>query len=251
MQSRSPSNMMFQRDQQPEMMDDPELPREEHLHALAGLRNLNIVSGVSAATYSHLRRYSKAQSGRPLNVLDVASGGGDIPIAWAKRAKRDGWDLQLTLIDLRSVAVEQQQQSAKAAGVNLLSLQQDCLNGPLPTGFDVVTCTLFMHHLDDSQAFRLLQSMQQATDQALLVCDLERSRFNLGVVSMASHLVTRSKVVHNDAALSVRAAYTIAEFEKLAKSALARPVRVQRAFPCRFIASYDELAVPEIVPAFA
>ena len=242
---------MFQRDRQPEMMDDPKLPREEHLHALAGLRHLNVISGVSSATYGHLYRFARAHTGRTLNVLDVASGGGDIPIAWAKRARKDGWDLQLTLLDNRSLAVEQQQQSAEAAGVKLLSLQQDCLQRPLPSGFDVVTCTLFMHHLDDHQAFRLLQSMQQATENALLICDLDRSRFNLNLVSLAAHLVTRSKVVHNDAALSVRAAYTMKEFETLANSALARPLRVRRAFPCRFIATYDELAVSEVVPAFA
>ena len=242
---------MLPRNVQPEMMDDPKLPQEQHLHALRGLARLNALSGVSKATFAYLRRFAHARPDRKLNVLDVASGSGDIPVAWAKRAKKEGWDLQLTLTDLRSVAIDRQQELARAAGVQLLSLQQDCLDDPLPSGFDVVTCTLFMHHLDSHQAFRLLQSMQQATDHALLVCDLERSRWNLGLVAMAARLVSRSKVVHNDASLSVRAAFTRQEFGQLAQSALARPVRVRGAFPCRFIATYDELAVPEIVPAFA
>ena len=242
---------MLQRDRQPELMDDPDLPKEEHLRALAGLARLNRISGVERTMYRYLRRYARAQSGRPLSVLDVASGAGDVPIAWARRAKRDGVKLQITLLDASSIAVEEQQRRADSAGVNILSLQHDCLKTPLPGSFDVVTSSLFMHHLDDHQVFKLLQSMQSATDGAMVICDLERSRLNLLLVSIAAQLLTRSKVVHTDASLSVRGAFTIDEFQQLAQSALARPVRVRRAFPCRFIATFDEEAIAEPVPAFA
>ena len=243
--------MMLQRDRQPELMDDPKLPKAEHLQALKGLARLNRVSGVAGTMYHHLRRYALAQGNRALCVLDVASGAGDVPIAWARRAKREGLSMQLTLLDISSVAVEEQQRRARRWGLEILSLQHDCLNSPLPACFDVVTCSLFMHHLDDHQALRLLQSMQAASDNAMIVCDLERSRFNLMLVQCASRLLTRSSVVHTDSALSVRAAYSMDEFKRLAENALARPVRIQRAFPCRFVATFDEKTVPEIVPAFA
>lgn len=242
--------VMIQRDLQPELMDDPKLPRDEHLRALTGLSRLNRYSGVAGVMYRHLRRLAAAQN-RPLCVLDVASGSGDIPISWARRARRDRLDFQLTLMDISAVAVEEQQRLAKRQNVNVLSLQHDCLRTPLPSGFDVVTCSLFMHHLDEHQAFRLLQSMQSATDTALVICDLERSRLNLALVTMAARLLSRSSVVHTDAALSVRGAFTLDEFRALADNALARPVRVQRVFPCRFLATFDEQTVNEPVPAFA
>jgi 2-polyprenyl-3-methyl-5-hydroxy-6-metoxy-1,4-benzoquinol methylase len=201
--------------------------------------------------YGHLRRVALAMGDRPLCVLDVASGSGDVPIAWARRAKRDGLKLQLTLLDMSSVAVEEQQRRARQLGLDVMSLQHDCLGTPLPAGFDVVTSSLFLHHLDEHQAFKLLQSMQLATENALLICDLERSRMNLALVTVASRLLTRSPVVHHDAARSVRAAYTMEEFRRLADSALARPVRVRRAFPCRFLATFDEPVAVEPVPAFA
>jgi 2-polyprenyl-3-methyl-5-hydroxy-6-metoxy-1,4-benzoquinol methylase len=243
--------MTLQRDRQPEQMDAPNLPQDEHLRALAGLARLNFISGVARAMYRHLRRHAVAQGDRPLHVLDVASGGGDVPVAWAARAKREGLPMQFTLLDVSGVAVEEQQRRARARDVEVLSLQHDCLSSPLPAGFDVVTCSLFMHHLDDHQAFKLLQAMQVATDGGLVVCDLERSRFNLALVTIGSRLLTRSPVVHHDASLSVRAAYTMDEFQRLAESALARPVRIQRSFPCRFVAMFDEETVSEAVPAFA
>lgn len=241
---------MFPRDRQPEQMDDPRLGREEHVRALAGLSRLNRWSGVAGAMFRQLRPFASAL-GRPLTVLDVASGRGDVPLAWALRARRQGWPLQLTMLDISAVAVAEQKRHAKSLGIEALSLQQDCLGGPLPGGFDVVTCSLFMHHLDDHQVFRLLQAMQAAALHGIVICDLERSRFNLTLVQIASRLLSRSSVVHHDAAASVRAAYTSSEFEQLASGALARPVRMHRAFPCRFIATVAEEVVTEPVAALA
>ncbi|MFK8112333.1 MAG: methyltransferase domain-containing protein [Rubripirellula sp.] len=242
---------MLKRDRQPELMDDPALDRDQHQLALAGLARLNAFSGVSRATYLHLRRYAKAIGNRPLRVIDVASGSGDVPISWVQKAKRDGFQIELTMIDFSQTAIDEQQRLLGEASLTARSLRMDCLQSPLPTGFDVATCSLFMHHLDDHQAFRLLQSMQASTQHAMLICDLERSRFNLELVRFASRLLSRSHVVHNDALLSVRAAYKRDEFKRLAEQALARPVRVTGSFPSRFLATFEEEVVSDAVPAFA
>lgn len=243
--------MMRQRDRQPEWMDDPNIPREDHLAALAGLARLNRFSGVARAMYRHIRRLAVSRPDRRLNLLDVASGAGDVPINWIRRANREGWSLRVTMTDTRSAALEEQQRRAKQSSVSVLSLQHDVLRSPLPSGFDVVTTSLFLHHLEDHQVFCLLQSMQAASEGALVICDLERSATNLLLVRTAAAILTRSPVVHHDAAASVRAAFTLDEFRNLAEEALTRPIRVKRAFPCRFIACQDEAVVPAAVPAFA
>lgn len=243
--------MTFPRDRQPELMDDPDLPESEHRQALTGLSRLNRAGGVATVLYSRLRRYARCQYPRPLRVLDVASGSGDLPIHWARRAKRDGLSLAITAIDRSDVAVDQMRRHAENAGVRLAALQRDCLSDGLPCGFDVVICSLFMHHLDNAQAGRLLQSMQMAADRAIIVCDLERSRWNLAMVRLASRALSRSPVVHVDALRSVRAAYTRQEFSELAERSLARPVRVERLFPCRFLMTADEPVVPAVAAAFA
>jgi 2-polyprenyl-3-methyl-5-hydroxy-6-metoxy-1,4-benzoquinol methylase len=242
---------MLRRDLQPEWMDDPDLPHDDHRLALAGLARLNRLSGISRAMYRYIRRLALARPDRSLNLLDVASGSGDIPIDWVCRARKEGWSLQVTMTDVRAPALEEQQRRAHRCGVKVRSLEHDCLRAPLPCGFDVATSSLFLHHLDDHQAFCVLQSMQIAAGGVLVLCDLERSRTNLLLVKTAAAIVSRSPVVHHDAAASVRAAFTIEEFRQLAERALSRPVRVSRVFPCRFIAYQDEVMVPESVPAFA
>lgn len=242
---------MRNRDLQPEWMDQPDIDPALHQAALVGLSRLNRFTGIDRVLYRHLRRYARMAGGRPLRVLDVASGAGDVPIACMRRAVKDGIDLHVTSVDISETAVEEQNRRASEAGVKLRAIRMDCLNTALPSGFDVVMCSLFMHHLENHDASRLLQSMQMATEQAILICDLDRSRLNLGLVAIGARLVTRSPVVHFDASASVRAAFTAEEFKRMAEAALSRPVRVRRAFPCRFVATLDEKVASETAVAFA
>ncbi len=246
-----PNLSLGQRNLQAEVMDDPDLPRDEHELALRGLARLNRCSGVTSAMYRRLKRLAMIRENQSLHLLDVASGSGDVPLRWADWARRDGWKLQLTLLDLRSVAIEEQQRRAHAADLHVLSLQHDCLRNPLPSGFDVATCSLFMHHLENQQAVQLLQAMRQASNGSVIICDLERNYLNLALVSMASRLLSRSKVVHTDATLSIQGAFTIPEFQVIGQQALGHPIKIQRLFPCRFLATIDELASKQPMPSFA
>lgn len=246
-----PNLSLGQRNLQAEAMDAPNLPREEHEQALRGLARLNRCSGVAYTMYKRLKRLALTRANQSLHLVDVASGAGDIPVQWAAWARKDGWNLQLTLLDLRSVAIEEQQRRAHAADLRVLSLQHDCLRSPLPSGFDVATCSLFMHHLENNQAVHLLQAMRQASDGAVIICDLERSYLNLALVTIGSRLLSRSKIVHSDAVLSIQGAFTIPEFQTISQQALGHPIKVTRLFPCRFIATIDEVVPKQPMPSFA
>lgn len=243
--------MMRSRQIQPEAMDAPDLDPALHEAALRGLARLNRFSGISRLMYRRLRSMAR-QVPRPLRVLDVATGSGDLPIDWLRRAGREEVALQVTGVDISPHAIRSAAAGAAAAGLDARWLVANALRDPLPGGFDVVTCSLFMHHLQNEDVVRLLQVMKSATESGapadgesasagpcirkLLVCDLARSRMNLIWVSLAARLLSRSPVVHGDAALSVRAAMTRREFARLAATALGQPVPVATIFPCRFIA---------------
>jgi len=230
--------MTFQRDLQPERMDDPTLPPHEHVAALVGLSRINRLTSVSRPIYRRLRRYAQATQG-PLRILDVATGSGDLPIDWACRARAEGLAMEITAIDISEVALGFARQRAADAGVDIHFECRDCLHSRLPGGFDIVTCNLFIHHLDRPSIGRLLHAMRAVADRAVLVCDLERSRINLAAVWLAAHAVTRSPIVHEDAVLSVRAALTREEFRELAMQTLDQPVTVIGLPPCRYLAVID------------
>jgi 2-polyprenyl-3-methyl-5-hydroxy-6-metoxy-1,4-benzoquinol methylase len=223
-------------------MDDPQLPEDEHHAALAGLARINRATRVAPAIYRRIKQYARVL-GRPIRLLDIATGSGDLPIDWTKLAARDGLKIHCTGLDISHAALEYARMQAASAKCDVQFIQRDVLNDRLPTGYDVITCDLFIHHLDERQIVHLLSSMQAVAGHAMIVCDLERSWLNLACVWLASQALTRSKVVHVDAVRSVYAALTREEFLRLAEKALDRPLRVVGLPPCRFIATLDESVV--------
>ncbi|TWT65285.1 methyltransferase domain-containing protein [Allorhodopirellula solitaria] len=244
--------MTISRSRVDERMDAPDLPDDQHRAALAGLRRLNRLSGISGTLFRRLARIAaNLPANRPLRVLDVASGSGDLPIDWLRRASRRKLPLAVTALDRSELAMQTAADAAQAAGVQLGTVVRDCVRDGLPSGFDVVTSSLFMHHLDPHEVSRLIQEMWRVSDRAIVICDLERSRTNLALIAAASRLVTRSDVVHFDASASVHAAYTRDEFATLLHQALCFSVPVKRSPPCRFLAVIDQGCQAEPVKAAA
>ena len=82
---------LAQRDRQPELMDQPGLDRETHDRALDGLRTTNSVSRTARVVWRGIGDASGfSRDGRPLRILDIAMGGGDVMIGVAKLAARRG-----------------------------------------------------------------------------------------------------------------------------------------------------------------
>jgi len=243
--------MTFSRRLVDEQMDAPDLDPDVHRLALAGLRRLNRVSGVSSVLYRRLLRLAPVNPKRPMRVLDVASGGGDLPVAWLVRARRQGFPLEVTALDRSETALAAAAAQAKRANVDLTLVQRDCLAESLPGGFDVVTCSLFMHHLSEPQGIRLIQEMWRASRRSVVICDLERSRLNLALVAAASRLVSRSEVVHHDAVASVRGAFTREELADLFQHAFGFTVPIRRSLPCRMLAVLEQSCEVERVEGLA
>lgn len=224
---------------EPEVMDDPTLDRGVHQRALQGLRRLNRVSGSAGLLFRAMRDMPRTH-GRPLRILDIATGGGDVPLALCRRFRRAGVDVEIAGCDISNVAVDHARQQAAQAAVDVEFFQLDALHDPTPTGYDAITCSLFLHHLSHDHAVNLLRRMAAATEQRIVVNDLCRSRANLAMVYVASRLVTRCGVVHTDGPRSVRAAFTLDEAAGLAHEAGLANAKLQSRFPCRFLLTWNK-----------
>ena len=216
----------------PELMDAPALDPAEHRRALAGLARINRFSRSAAALWPTIRKLARENAERTLRVLDVATGSGDVPLSLAHKAHSVGLtSLEFHGCDISPVAI----QSAAAAGRDASFFQHDVIRDPLPTGFDVVTCSLFLHHLSEDDAITLFRRMKGAATRLVLVNDLSRSRFNYAAVWVACRLLSRSPVVRFDGPASVRSAFTPGEAIALAEKAGLNGATVGRRFPCRFL----------------
>jgi 2-polyprenyl-3-methyl-5-hydroxy-6-metoxy-1,4-benzoquinol methylase len=221
-----------------ELMDDPGLDPAVHRRALAGLVRLNAWSGSVNILWPSIRDLARSGNGRSIRILDVATGAGDVPIGLWRLAARAGIPVEIHGCDLSPVAVAEAEERARTAGAAVTFFRHDALREPLPRGFDVVTCSLFLHHLSETDAVTLLAALGRAAGRLVLVNDLARGQWNLALVWLATRLLTRSPVVRADGPLSVRAAFTPAEALRLADQAGLAGATVRRRWPCRFLLSW-------------
>jgi 2-polyprenyl-3-methyl-5-hydroxy-6-metoxy-1,4-benzoquinol methylase len=199
-------------------MDDPDLDPALLEPALRGLRRLNRLSFAHPVLWSTLRTGALAAQ-RPTRVLDIACADGDFVLDAAARAAKQGILLDLHGCDLNPTSIELAQRRAASQSRRCTFFVHDAIQSPLPGAYDIVITSLFLHHLTEEHAVLLMRRMAAAAKGLVVVNDLVRSRLNLSLVALASRLVTRSPVVHTDAALSVRAAFTGSELLALARQA--------------------------------
>ena len=147
---------------------------------------------------------------------------------WAPAATGSAFDLSPTAIA-----------EARRLHPEIEFFVHDAVHVALPSGFDVVTCSLFLHHLGPEEGVALLANMEHAARHLVLVNDLARSRWNFMGVWLACRLLTRSRVVRFDGPASVRSALTPEEARTLAERAGLSGARVQRRFPARFLLAWE------------
>ncbi|MDX2197824.1 MAG: methyltransferase domain-containing protein [Phycisphaerae bacterium] len=221
----------------PERMDDPALPAGDHAAALRGLERINRLSRSAAILWSPIRRLAEKRGAgaRPIRVLDVATGAGDIAMEIARRAKRSGLAMDVQGCDISPRAVDFARDRARRAGVSVSFFEWDAVRDDPPTGFDVVMCSLFLHHLSETDAVAVLSKLGQAAGSLLLVNDLRRSRAGLALAWIGTRLLSRSSVVHFDGPQSVRAAFSLDEVADLARRAGLSEFSLARRWPCRYL----------------
>lgn len=231
-------NFLRQRHCCPEIMDQPDLKAEPHIKALRALARINYFSNSAGILWPNLAELARTMAPRVPRVLDVATGGGDIPIRLWRRARRAGLDLHLEGCDLRPVALEHARKCASLADVPIRFFEYDALLGPTLTGYDAVMCSLFLHHQDEDQAIALLRRMAEMAGQFVLVNDLERRWMGWLAAHVVSRVLTTSHVVHIDGPRSVAAAFTQSEALVLAERAGLDGARVDLRWPFRWLLTW-------------
>ncbi len=215
-------------------MDDPSLDGGAHARALRGLARINRLSRAGRTHLPALRAVATRCAG-PVRVLDVGTGSGDVAVSLLAAGRRGGIDATLTLADISPRAVEAATRRAEDAGMTARGVVLDAVAGPLPSA-DLTVCSLFLHHLTGAQAVAVLAHMRESVRQSggvVSVNDLRRGAWGSVLANTVPWVVTRSGVVHSDAAISARAAWTPDELAELATRAGMIGAEITRCFPAR------------------
>jgi 2-polyprenyl-3-methyl-5-hydroxy-6-metoxy-1,4-benzoquinol methylase len=198
----------------PEILDD-QTP-DSGARSLHDLARINRYLGGHEATRKALR--SVAPDGL-FTVLDVGAASGDtgeaIRTAFPKAT--------VTSLDYRVHHLRRAAQPKVAA---------DAFGLPFaPRSFDIVHCSLFLHHFKDNDVVALLRGFREAARLAVVVNDLERHRLAYLFLPFTKWLFQWDPITLHDGPISVQAAFTASELRDLAGKAGLRDLRTRVSHP--------------------
>jgi len=163
-----------------EIMDGPDVEPSVHAMALAGLRRINAVSHAARRMARPIIQTARRLKLNRLTMLDVACGGGDVSVGIVTTAAAVGIDIDLTLLDRSDIALKLATATAKHADIAVQTIRADLLDNWSAGSFDVVTCSLFLHHIRQAdQVVELLGRMRSIARRQIVISDLRRCRTGL------------------------------------------------------------------------
>lgn len=200
----------------PEMVDmpdpDPILLRGE----MNNLRKINRrFGGITSVQREIAKLVPATDSDRPLEILDLATGSADVPLALLEGLVREGRRVHITAVDRNEMVLEEA--SAYAGGTTGISfVKGDILEMDYPNEkFDIVLCSLALHHFTRADAVRIIREMDRLSRIGFVVCDLRRCYAALVWTWLYTRLTTTNIMTRTDAIASVLASFTKNELREL------------------------------------
>ncbi|MFC2188541.1 methyltransferase domain-containing protein [Fulvivirgaceae bacterium LMO-SS25] len=209
-----------QRSYQAEIMDDLEAGGEDLLQALRELETINTWLGGHDLTIKGLNKIiAKHPQKKDWVIVDAGCGRGDSLLHIAKWCRAEKLKIQLIGIDANSHIIEEAEKHCRAwpeisfIVLDVFSAEMAKLKA------DITCCTLFTHHFTKDQLIQLYKQFHQISEIAFLINDLQRHPLAYYSINLLTSLFSKSKMVKNDARLSVLRSFHKNELQELMEKA--------------------------------
>jgi SAM-dependent methyltransferase len=216
-----------------ELLDDPAADPDAVRLSLRNIARSNRWFGGGAAVREGLERLLRGlPRGRPLTLLDLGTGAGDLPRRAVRWAHRRGYELCPIGLELNRTAAG----VAARAGVPCALA---CAGAPpvREKSVDLVLVSQVAHHLTDDSTVRLLRTCDALARVGVVVADLRRGPLGPIAFRLCARALRFDPVTMADGLTSLRRGYTPRELEALLSRAGVR-ARVSRRPGYRLLATW-------------
>jgi ubiquinone/menaquinone biosynthesis C-methylase UbiE len=206
--------------------------------SLGDVARANALFGGTRAVLAELAcAVRRMQPGRrPITLLDVGTGRGDIPAAATAWCTRHG-------IVLDTLGIEKSETLARIAADHTTVMSADALRLPLADhSVDIVMCSQVLHHFERAQAMAVLREMHRVARRRVIVSDLRRSWIAAAGIWLASFPLLFHPVSRHDGVLSVLRGFTRRELGELVQQSVGQGADVRYRLGFRVTASWTPAA---------
>jgi ubiquinone/menaquinone biosynthesis C-methylase UbiE len=228
-------------------MDQPHVDPAVLERSLRFIRRVNAALLYTRSTLKHLERFSRGwKAGERIDILDVATGSADVPLAIVRWADRRGFDVRVVGVDLHETTCRLAREQTRHEP-RIRIVRGDALNLPFDAGsFDYAITSLFLHHLSDADAAAALAGMDRAARRGVIVGDLLRSRRAYAWITLFTLFADR--IARHDGRVSVAQAFNRSEAMALRDRSELRYLHYYRHFGHRFTLAGERRAADEAAP---
>ncbi len=198
-----------------ELMDSGDYSKKEFLQCLTELEQINRFTAAYFPLSQFLERVYNLEDYKvkPMRVLDVGFGFGDSLRYLAQWAQKKDYNIEFLGLDLNPECVD----LAAAHTDPSLKVQyrrQCALECSKEDSFDVIMNSLFMHHLGDQEIRNFVKWMDQSSTRAWIINDLHRHPLAYYFIKYVTKLVSKNRLIKNDAPLSVARSFSKDDWKK-------------------------------------
>ncbi len=218
-----------------EWMDDPSADFETFRACLADLSKANqwtLAYGPTLGFLGDIARGGLCPKGRPLRLLDVGCGYGDLMRRADAWAAARGLDLALTGVDLSPWSARAAKEVTEAGRpIHYVTGDAFAQRGD----YDVVTSSLFTHHLQRPDIIAFLQFMEERAAIGWFVNDLHRHPVPWAGFAVLARVMRWHPFVQHDGPVSIARAFTARDWRDMIDAAGIVPgcAKVAWRFPFR------------------
>jgi 2-polyprenyl-3-methyl-5-hydroxy-6-metoxy-1,4-benzoquinol methylase len=207
-----------------ELLDSSgDLAQPELEGTLRDIRRANIFGLGTWVVKHHLEHLVASHpKGAPIRILDLATGSADIPQAICRWADSEGYDVSFVATDISEAIVRVARQRICRAGLSerVAFAVCDAVAPPFHNrSFDIVVCSLAMHHLSVKEARAALRNMARLARLGFVVNDIYRSKGAWYMARLLTLTGTANRLTRHDGPVSVLRAFTPAEMRRLGREA--------------------------------
>jgi SAM-dependent methyltransferase len=247
----------MQRSLDKEMMDLAANPPGLLEDDLRNLRLLNRYLGGCRSVKKGLVRVMLQREHSNLHLLDIGTGSADIPAVIERWGRKRGGDIKIVALEAEPTIARVAAKLIQQRNPPFIPLYQRGKEGDfysraisivrgdamaLPfvsSSFDFVLASQLLHHFSEEQIVRLLRIWSRVARKAIIVSDLLRHPIPYHGIRILTRLFTRNIMTRTDAPLSIRRAFTLAEWRELFSRAAIGPFEILPVFPFRMVAIFS------------
>ena len=203
------------RSDETEIMDDFTLEGTMFRDTLDKLEIINRFLGGNVVTIKGVKKLLKNKSkDKLITIVDLGCGHGDILRDVAKFGRKKGYIFKLIGIDANPDAIEYAKELSKEypeltfEAIDIFSEEFKKLE------YDVVLCTLFLHHFKDDELTSFLKPTLQNAKIGVVVNDLHRHKLAYYLFKVIG-LFIKNKMVREDGLTSILRAFKRTDLEQI------------------------------------